>query len=71
MRPIDLVALRKPKHLLINIGANHGLIDVTLTGVTGFETADFTGACTSPTTRLPDGLVLPPCEGTQLFASAP
>lgn len=33
MRPIDLVALRKPKHLLINIGANHGLIDVTLRGV--------------------------------------
>ena len=28
MRPIDLVALRKPKYLLINIGANHGLIDV-------------------------------------------
>ena len=33
MRPIDLVAARKPTHLLINIGANHGLIDVTLRGV--------------------------------------
>ncbi len=33
MRPIDLVALRKPKHLLINIGANHGLIDITLRGL--------------------------------------
>ena len=33
MRPIDLVAARKPRHLLINIGANHGIIDVTLRGV--------------------------------------
>ena len=32
MRPIDLVALRKPKVLLVNIGANHGLIDITATG---------------------------------------
>ncbi|MEM7268204.1 MAG: hypothetical protein AAF401_03010 [Pseudomonadota bacterium] len=33
MRPIDLVAARKPKRLLINIGANHGVIDITLRGV--------------------------------------
>ncbi|MEL6478598.1 MAG: hypothetical protein AAFR17_14810 [Pseudomonadota bacterium] len=32
MRPIDLVALRKPKVLLVNIGANHGLIDITALG---------------------------------------
>lgn len=32
MRPIDLVNLRKPKVLLVNIGANHGLIDITANG---------------------------------------
>lgn len=33
MRPIDLVAARGPKHLLVNIGANHGIIDITLRAV--------------------------------------
>lgn len=32
MRPIDLVNLRQPKVLLVNIGANHGLIDITAQG---------------------------------------
>ncbi|MEM7506414.1 MAG: hypothetical protein AAF415_06690 [Pseudomonadota bacterium] len=35
MRPVDLVNLRKPKVLLVNIGANHGLIDITAAGSEG------------------------------------
>lgn len=32
LRPIDWVNLRKPRVLLISIGANHGIIDITLNG---------------------------------------
>ncbi|GAB5470107.1 MAG: hypothetical protein Kilf2KO_31370 [Rhodospirillales bacterium] len=32
LRPIDLVAARQPKMLLINLGSNHGIIDITLGG---------------------------------------
>jgi hypothetical protein len=32
MRPIDLVALREPRVLLVNLGANHGLFDYTMNG---------------------------------------
>ncbi len=32
MRPIDLVALRKPRTLVMNLGSNHGIIDITLGG---------------------------------------
>ncbi|WP_340110350.1 hypothetical protein [Pikeienuella sp. HZG-20] len=30
MRPIDLAAARKPRILLLSLGANHGLVDITL-----------------------------------------
>lgn len=32
LRPIDVVAARVPRRLLVNIGPNHGLIDMTLRG---------------------------------------
>ncbi|MEO1191766.1 MAG: hypothetical protein AAFY02_08425 [Pseudomonadota bacterium] len=32
LRPIDLVAARQPKLLLVNLGSNHGIIDITLGG---------------------------------------
>jgi hypothetical protein len=32
LRPIDVVAARQPKRLLVGIGPNHGLIDITLRG---------------------------------------
>lgn len=32
LTPLDWVNLRKPKVLLVSIGANHGLIDITLNG---------------------------------------
>jgi uncharacterized protein YjbI with pentapeptide repeats len=34
-----------------------------LTGITGASTADFAGACGSLTTRLPENMSLPMCEG--------
>jgi hypothetical protein len=32
LRPIDVVAARQPRRLLVSIGPNHGLIDITLRG---------------------------------------
>lgn len=35
LTPLDLVAARQPKRLLVNIGSNHGIIDITLGGSEG------------------------------------
>ncbi len=35
LTPLDLVNARQPKRLLINIGSNHGIIDITLAGSEG------------------------------------
>lgn len=32
MRPIDLAAARAPRNLLMNLGSNHGIIEITLRG---------------------------------------
>lgn len=32
LRPIDIAAARKPRNLMINLGSNHGIIDITLRG---------------------------------------
>ncbi|MFV0474193.1 MAG: hypothetical protein ACK5MQ_08315 [Pikeienuella sp.] len=32
LRPIDIAAARKPRNLLMNLGSNHGIIDITLRG---------------------------------------
>lgn len=42
-------------------------LQADLTGLVSFETANFEGACASAETRLPDGLLLPLCEGELSF----
>ncbi|RIJ27926.1 pentapeptide repeat-containing protein [Henriciella mobilis] len=41
--------------------ANVRLLDVDFTGATGTDSIDFSGACTDPLSRLPEGLEIGPC----------